>query len=118
MAQANDAVYSGLLIAYTQMFPAGSTLELRKGDEVLAEIPLPGNPWAPVAGRHVDVSGQWASTAKGAGVVDNYRLVSASGMHEDAGTVSGSDGDGDMRMDNPSLARGQNVAVTSFRKEM
>ena len=117
MAKINDPLAAALLDTYGRRFPAGSRLELRKADGVLAAIQLTGDPWT-VDGRAIDVLGGWSGVASGDGLVDNYLLTSPDGLYEDAGTVSGPNGEGDMRMDNPTLARGQGVFVNSFRKEL
>lgn len=116
MATANDAVYGALLGAYARAFPAGSVLELRAGESVIASVPLPDGPWKG-AGRVLDSQGVWMGTAMGGGTVDNYVLRSADSSYTDAGSISGADGSGDMRMDNPALAKNQIVTITSFRKE-
>lgn len=117
MAQINDALAGALLGAYGSVFPGGSSLELRAGKSVVATITLPEGPWAASAGRGLDLNGGWSGAASGSGLVDNYRLVSPDGAHEDTGTVSDAGGAGDMRMDNPSLRQGQSVFINSFRKE-
>lgn len=117
MAQANDALYAALLDGYANAFPAGSTLELRAGENVLAKVPLPALAWKRASGRVLDSGGAWSGTAAGSGMVDNYVLRSPDGAYEDAGKVSMIGGDGDMQMDNPVLARNQAVSITSFRKE-
>lgn len=117
MAQANDALYAALLDGYAHAFPAGSTLELRAGERVLAKIPLPALPWQRASGRALDSGGVWSGSAVDAGTVDNYVLRSPDSAYEDSGRVSGIGGEGDMQMDNPVLARSQSVSITSFRKE-
>lgn len=115
MSKMNDMVGDAMLNAYAGIFGAGSVLELREGEEVVAQIKLPEIPWGAPQDQSIDVNGGWNGTAVKDGTVDNFVLRSPLG-HVDEGSVS-RDG-GDMRLDNPVLAKGQSVLINSFRKEL
>jgi hypothetical protein len=82
---------------------------------VLATLTLPVTWMAAASGGSKALSGTWSTTAGAAGTVGHFRLYDSTGsVCHMQGTVTITGGGGDMTLDNPILAVGQNVIVTAF----
>lgn len=82
---------------------------------VLCTITLPSDWMAPASGGVKALLGSWAGTASAAGTVGHYRVYKADGTTiQEQGSVTATGGGGDMTLDNPVLAVGQSVTITSF----
>lgn len=101
------------------------TLELRSGaapancaaadaGTVLASLALPSDWLAAASGGAKGLAGTWTdSAADAAGTVGHFRIKQGSTCHiQGSVTITGSGGD--MTLDNPVLAVGQQVTITSF----
>jgi hypothetical protein len=111
---------SPLLRFYGGSVPANARASLGSST-LLAEGELPAD-WMAASVNGVKAkSGTWTATgqaAAGAGTAATfYRIYDASGTtcHEQ-GTVSGTGGSGDMRLNNVSIAEGQVVTVETYQK--
>lgn len=101
------------------------TLELRTGappatcatadsGTVLATMALPADFFAGASGGSKALAGTWQdSAADAAGTVGHFRIKQGADCHIQ-GTVTATGGGGDMTIDNPVLAVGQQVTVTAF----
>lgn len=104
---------------------ASPTLELRSGPPpascatadsgtLLASMALPADFLAAASGGAKALSGTWQDTAAdAAGTVGHFRIKQGATCHVQ-GTVTATGGGGDMTIDNPVLALGQQVSVTAF----
>jgi len=67
-------------------------------------------------GGSKDKSGTWVdNAADAAGIAEHFRVYNAAGTAcHMQGTVTVTDGGGDMTVDNPTFAAGQSFTVTAF----
>lgn len=101
------------------------TLELRTGaapancaaadsGTVLATMTLPSDWLAAAASGSKALSGTWQDTsADAAGTAGHFRIKAGATCHIQ-GTVTATGGGGDLTLDNPVLAAGQQVIITGF----
>lgn len=101
------------------------TLELRTGappadcaaaatGTLLASMALPSDFLAAASGGQKTLVGTWQdAAADAAGTVGHFRIRQGATCHVQ-GTVTAPGGGGDMTIDNPVLAVGQEVTVTAF----
>lgn len=123
--QLSVALRNALLDALESMVGTSPKLQLRTGSppancaasdsgSLLAELTLPAD-WMAGASSGVKsiLGGPWTGTASGAGTAGHFRLKDSGGTtcHQQ-GTVG--QGSGDLSMDNPVLANGQNVSITGW----
>jgi hypothetical protein len=81
---------------------------------VLASVPCPPDWLAPAAAGQKVLAGTWQDlSADAAGVAAHFRIVQGAICHVQ-GTVTATNGGGDMTLDNVSLATGQQVTITAF----
>lgn len=110
----------------------GGVLQIRTGappgagaaptGTVLAQITLPNPAFAAASGKSKGKAGTWAdSSADSAGTAEHFRIVApgdtgTATQNEPRleGTVTGSGGGGDIELNNPVLAAGQEVEISSF----
>ena len=104
---------------------ASPTLELRSGaapancaaadsGTLLASMALPADWMAAAAAGAKALSGTWQDTAAdAAGTVGHFRIKQGATCHIQ-GSVTATAGGGDMTLDNPVLAVGQQVTITGF----
>lgn len=138
VALTDAAVRSILDSGYDAIFNSG-TLEIRSGaapgpgaaptGTLLWTFALPADAFAAASGRSKQKNGTWqANGAAGAGAGTNaghYRLKAsgdtAAATQNEArqeGTVTITGGGGDMTIDNPNIATGEQVTVTTFSVAM
>ena len=80
----------------------------------LATLTLPADWLLNAAGGAKGLSGLWQDLAADAtGLAGHFRLSQGGTCHIQ-GSVTDTDGGGDMTLDNPSIATGQRVTVTGF----
>ena len=83
---------------------------------LLDEVVLPPDWLSAASGGSVTLAGAWVGAgAAAAGTAEHYRIKDSTGIttHEQ-GTVTITGGGGDLTLDNPTLAPGQIVTVTSW----
>lgn len=83
---------------------------------MLAEMNLPSDWMNAASGGSKTKLGTWEDTSANAtGTADYFRIWDSAGTTSHMqGTVTGTGGGGDMELDNPSIASGQQVTVTTF----
>ena len=83
---------------------------------VLATMTLPSDWMAAASAGSKAMSGTWQdASADAAGTADFWRLFASDGTTVHAqGTCTATGGGGDLTLDNPVIAAGQSVTVTSF----
>lgn len=83
---------------------------------ILAEITLPSDWMAAASNGSKAMSGSWVdSSANAAGIADFFRIFASDGTTcHMQGTVTASEGGGDMTLDNTNIASGQSVTITTF----
>lgn len=82
---------------------------------LVCEIPLPADWLANAAAGTKAKSGTWTGAGSATGTVAHFRVVDSTGATcHLQGTVTATGGGGDMTLDNPAVANGQNVTVNSF----
>jgi len=83
---------------------------------LLAEATLPSDWMAAANSGSKALSGTWQdASANATGTAGHWRLYDSGGTTCHAqGTVTATDGGGDMTLDNTSIASGQSVTITSF----
>lgn len=125
MFQFSTAARNAALDAIEAAIGASPTLELRSGPPpascatadsgtLLATMALPADFLAAAAGGSKALAGTWQDpTADAAGTVGHFRIKQGATCHLQ-GTVTATGGGGDMTIDNPVLALGQQVSVTAF----
>lgn len=126
MPEFNPAVADAVLDTFGDIFPAGSSLELRDGapsglesvGNVLVRFTVPDNGWSPSQGGVKDLMGLWQAVALAGGTAGHYRFTSPDGRYIEVGTVSGKGGGGDLQIDNVNVARGQAVTLNRFLKTL
>ncbi|SOC19513.1 hypothetical protein [Rhodobacter maris] len=123
--QFSTRVRNAALNAIETTIGAAPTLELRTGappasaaatdtGTLLASMTLPSDWMADAAAGAKTILGTWQdSAADAAGTVGHYR-IKAAGACDIQGTVTITGGGGDMTLDNPVLAVGQQVTITAF----
>ena len=123
--QFSTAARNASLDAIETAIGTSPTLELRTGaapancaaadsGTLLASMALPSDWMAGASGGSKALSGTWQdSAADAAGTVGHFRIKQGGTCHIQ-GSVTITGGGGDMTMDNPVLAIGQQVTVTSF----
>ena len=123
--QRSTTLRNAILDAIEVHIGASPTLELRTGappancaaaasGTLLASMALPADWMAAASGGSKALAGTWQDpTADAAGTVGHFRLLQGATCHEQ-GTVTATGGGGDMTLDNPVLALGQQVAVTGY----
>lgn len=126
--QNSDAARNARLDAFEGAVGTSPKLQIRTGAQpancaaaaagtLLAEISLPSD-WLAAAASGVKAkAGTWSVAAAAAGTAGHYRILDSAGTtcHEH-GLVSGTGGGGDMILDNPVLAVGQTVVVTTYTR--
>jgi hypothetical protein len=81
---------------------------------VLASVPCPADWLAPAAAGQKVLAGTWQDlSADAVGIAAHFRIVQGETCHIQ-GTVTATNGGGDMTLDNVSLATGQQVTITAF----
>ena len=123
--QFSTAARNASLDAIEAAIGTSPTLELRTGaapancaaadsGTLLASMALPSDWMAGASGGSKALSGTWQdSAADAAGTVGHFRIKQGGTCHIQ-GSVTITGGGGDMTMDNPVLAIGQQVTVTAF----
>lgn len=82
---------------------------------VLATIPLPADWAADAANGAKTLLGTWTDTAAdAAGTAGHYRIVGTGSVVDEQGTVTATGGGGDITLDNPTLAVGQQITITAY----
>lgn len=83
---------------------------------VVATMALPSDWMAAASGGTKALSGTWQDTsADAAGTAAHFRIYDSTGtVCHMQGTVTATGGGGDMTLDNPVLASGQQVTITAF----
>ncbi|MFN3487476.1 MAG: hypothetical protein ACK44W_18570, partial [Planctomycetota bacterium] len=123
--QFSTAARNAALDAIETAIGASPTLELRTGappancaaadaGTLLASMSLPADFLAAASGGSKALAGVWQDlAADAAGTVGHFRIKQGGTCHIQ-GTVTAAGGGGDMILDNPVLAVGQEVSVTAF----
>jgi hypothetical protein len=123
--QFSTAARNASLDAIETLIGASPTLELRSGPApanpsaadtgtLLASMSLPADWSSAASGGAKNLLGTWQDlAADAAGTVGHFRLKQGATCHIQ-GSVTASGGGGDMTIDNPVLAVGQQVTVISF----
>ncbi|MCU0826664.1 MAG: hypothetical protein MUE52_04500 [Tabrizicola sp.] len=123
--QFSTAVRNAALDAMETAIGASPVLELRTGappascaaadtGTLLASMALPADFMAAASGGSKALSGTWQDmAADAAGTAAHFRIKQGATCHVQ-GTVTATGGGGDMTIDNPVLALGQQVSVTAF----
>lgn len=123
--QLSTASRNAALDAIEAAIGASPTLELRSGPPpascatadsgiLLASMALPADFLAAASGGSKALAGTWQdAAADAAGTAGHFRIKQGATCHVQ-GTVTGTGGGGDMTIDNPVLAVGQQVSVTAF----
>lgn len=127
--QFSAAVRNAALDAIETAIGTTPTLELRSGavpancaaadsGTLLASMALPSDWMAAASAGAKGLSGTWTDTAAdAAGTVGHFRLKQGATCHiQGSVTITGSGGD--MTLDNPVLAVGQQVTITAFTLTM
>lgn len=123
--QFSTAARNAALDAIEAAIGASPTLELRSGatpascasadsGTLLASMALPADWLAAAASGAKSLLGTWQDlSADAAGTVGHFRIKQGATCHIQ-GSVTITGGGGDMTLDNPVLAVGQQVSVTAF----
>lgn len=123
--QFSTAARNASLDAIETAIGASPVLELRSGPApascaaadagtLLASMALPADFMAAASGGSKGLAGSWSDpSADVAGTVGHFRIKQGATCHIQ-GSVTADGGGGDMEIDNPVLAVGQQVSVTSF----
>jgi len=123
--QFSTAARNASLDAIETAIGASPTLELRSGaapantsaadtGTLLASMTLPADWSAAASAGAKTLLGTWQDlSADAAGTVGHFRLKQGATCHIQ-GSVTATGGGGDMTIDNPVLAAGQQVTVTAF----
>lgn len=123
--QLSTTLRNAALDAIEAAIGASPTLELRSGPPpascaaadsgiLLASMALPADFLAAASGGSKALAGTWQdAAADAAGTAGHFRIKQGATCHVQ-GTVTGTGGGGDMTIDNPVLALGQQVSVTAF----
>jgi hypothetical protein len=123
--QFSTSARNAALDAIETAIGASPTLELRTGappancaaadaGTLLASMALPADFLAAASGGSKALAGVWQDlAADAAGTAGHFRIKQGGTCHVQ-GTVTATGGGGDMTIDNPVLAVGQQVSVTAF----
>jgi hypothetical protein len=123
--QFSAAARNAALDAIETTIGTDPTLELRSGSApancatadsgtLLASMPLPSDWMAAASGGSKALAGTWQDTAAdAAGTAAHFRIKQGATCHIQ-GTVTATGGGGDLTLDNPVLAVGQQVTITAF----
>ena len=112
MITMSDSLRYLLLDGFDVAFPGGSTLELLDPDGVvLATFTIPDGAWVAASGGMKRLRDAWDFYALANGTVASYVLKNEA--HEERGTVTQGDGDGDMRLDSTAVIVGTFITVAS-----
>lgn len=123
--QFSTAARNASLDAIEATIGASPTLELRTGappancaaadsGTVVATLPLPSDWMAAASGGAKAILGTWQdAAADAAGTAGHFRVKAGATCHMQ-GTVTATGGGGDLTLDNPALAVGQQVTITAF----
>lgn len=104
---------SPLLRLYTGAPPANCAAA--EAGTKLLELTLPSTWTAAASGGTIAKAGTWTGAGLASGTAGYFRLYDAAGTTcHMQGTVTATGGGGDMTMDNPSIAPGQNETVNTF----
>jgi hypothetical protein len=126
MLQYSVAVRNAQLDAVDATVGQSAVLEIRSGEppddcaeddagELLCAITLPEEWMAGASGGAKSRMGEWRGTGVAAGIAGHFRFKNRAQTNTHVqGTITGNGGDGDMFMDNPSIAPGQTVLVQHF----
>lgn len=108
---------------YLQLFSGTIPADCAAADTgtLLAEIPCPADWMAAASSGQKIQAGAWSSTglaAAGSGTnITHYRLKNnAKAVCHDQGTVTVTNGGGDLTIDNTNIAQNQQVSVSSWTK--
>ena len=126
--QLSVAARNGRLDAIETEAGASAILKIRTGAQpascatadsgtVLATLNLPADYMAAASGGTKAKSGTWEDTAADAAgdVPEHFRIYKSDGVTcVLQGSVTGTGGGGDMELNNPNIAVGQAVTITSF----
>ncbi len=81
---------------------------------VLAVMALPADFFGSATDGTIDLAGTWLdSTADAAGTAGHFEIVQGATCHIQ-GTVTATDGGGDMELQNTSIAVGQAITISAF----
>lgn len=98
---------------YTGAAPANCAAA--RSGTLLAELTLPGDWLANASGGTKVLTGTWTGTATNAGTAGHWAIMDSAGTTcHMQGTLSASGGGGEMQVDNPVIASGQTVTVSTF----
>jgi hypothetical protein len=123
--QFSTAARNAALDAIETAIGVSPTLELRTGaapadcgtadsGTLLASMALPADFFAAASGGSKALAGTWSDNATDvAGTVGHFRIKQGGTCHVQ-GSVTGTGGGGDITLDNPVLAVGQQVTITAF----
>jgi hypothetical protein len=124
--QCSDRVANAMLDAGETATGTSPTLEIRTGSKpatcatadsgtVLATMSLPSDWLTSASSRQKLINGTWQDlAADAAGTAGHYRIKGTGGVVDWQGSVTATGGGGDMTLDNPVLAVGQQVTITAF----
>lgn len=125
--QYSVTVRDAQLDAFESTIGASAVLKLRTGappsdcsqadsGTVLATFSLPSNWMAAASGGSKAKAGTWQDTsADNTGTAEHFRIYASDGVTCHAqGTVSETDGSGDLKLDNVSITSGQDVTIDGF----
>lgn len=123
--QFSTALRNAIANAYEATIGASPVLELRSGAQpadcaaadsgtLLASMTLPADWMTAASAGAVALVGLWQDlAADAAGTIGHFRVKQGGTCH-DQGSVTATGGGGNMTVDNPVLAIGQQVTVTAF----
>ncbi len=128
--QLADSTRSAMADAWETDIGPSAILEYRSGAQpancaaadsgtLIASITLPSD-WMSAGSAGVKSKlGTWEDlSANNAGTIGHYRLKTSGGVCKEQGSVTATGGGGDITVDNPVVAAGQIVRVTSFTRTM
>jgi len=124
--QLDATTRSAMLDALEVSIGASPTLKLRTGSQpatcatadsgtVLTTMALPSDWMAAAASGSKALLGTWAdSSADASGTAGHFRIYDSTGTCRMQGSVTGVDGNGDMKLSLATLVEGQAVQVSTF----
>jgi hypothetical protein len=124
--QLDATTRSAMLDALEVSIGASPTLKLRTGSQpatcatadsgtVLATVAAPADWMAAASGGSKAIAGTWAdSSADASGTPGHFRIYDSTGTCRMQGSVTGVDGNGDMKLSLATLVEGQAVQVSTF----
>jgi hypothetical protein len=123
----SETVRNARLDAIETAIGASAVLKIRTGSppagissadsgDVLATVSLPSDWMAAASGGSKSKAGTWEdNSADDTGTAGHFRIYASDGTTQHIqGTVTITDGGGDMTVDNPNFATGQKFTVTAF----